>query len=167
MSPDQIERYRASFDRIVAADRWRDGLIAGCLIAIGAPLMSAVLLGRAGHGSDRVAAVVLGALTLGLGAGFVARQLRLRAVGIRLWELAARPDLIVWIYEQKRSHGGRTICNIYVCSRRGERLRLTAQGRRRREVLGLLAGLAPRAPRGFSPAREAAFERDPLSVASA
>ena len=167
MSPEQVERDRATLHRIVGAERWRVWVAIGFLVALGSPMLVAAALGRAGHGSDRVAAIVLGILATGLAAGFAARQLRLREIARRLTELAARPDLIVWIYEQELRYGSRTISNIYVCSRRGERLRVLAPGPHRDEAIELLGRLAPDAPRGFSRARDAAFQRDPLSVASA
>lgn len=167
MTPEQVARDRATLRHIVGAECWRSWTLIGCLVAVGAPLLVAVTLGRAGHGSDRVAAIVLGVLSTGLAAGFAARQLRLREVAQRLADLAARPNLIVWIYEQELRYGSRTISNIYVCSRRGERLRILTLGPHRDLAIELLGRLAPDAPRGFSRARDAAFQRDPLSVASA
>jgi hypothetical protein len=162
MPPHSIDRDRARLRTLLVHELRRGVFLIGLLIAIGGPLAIVVVLGRAGHASDRVAAISIGTLALALAAGNATRLLRMSATARRLCELAARPDLIVWIYEQELADGS----HIYVCSRRGERLAITAQGARRDDVVALLARLVPRAPRGFSRARDAAFEQDPLSVAS-
>jgi len=165
MPPLTIARDRATLRRLLRAERLGTWAASALLIGAATSILLLIGLGHVSDGSPCIGMLGLGLITIGFAARSISRSIELHTIAVRLSQLVARPDLIVWIYEQRHGHGSRTTSNIYVCSRRGERLHLTVRGARRDQAIALLERLAPDAPRGFSRARDAAFERDPLSVA--
>ena len=146
-----IDPDRDALVRLATADVRRGWIPIAVLGAVGASLLAALR-------SD-TSAITIAALSLAAAAALAVRQLEAHRAATRLIRLLERPDLIVWIYRERDI--------IYVCSRRGERLRLAVHGAQQDLALGLLARLAPRVTQGFTIARDAAFDRDPLSVTSA
>lgn len=165
MRPHSIDRARDLLTRWIVAEQRRGWAPVAVLAVVGVAFVGALALDVAGAGSSRFSAVAVAIVSISAALALAVRRLEQGGGGRRLVDLLARPDLIVWIYEDAAA--GRGEPYIYVCSRRGERLRVPVPATRCDQALELLVRIAPAAPRGYSPKRDAAFERDPLSVTSA